>query len=91
MKYIKIAGVSYSIEFLSSEQMKGNIGLADFDNQRIMINDDATEQTKQIAMVHEILHILDKAYNLKFTEEQVKYTAHAILALYKDNQEMDLF
>jgi len=91
MRYIKIAGVTYTIEFLGNDAMGGNIGLADFDNQRIMINDGATEQTKQIAIVHEILHILDKAYNLKLTEEQVKYTAHAILALYKDNETMDLF
>ena len=91
MKTIKVAGLQYTIEFLPNDMMGGNIGLADFDKQRVMINDEATEQTKEIAVVHELLHILDKAYNLKLTEEQVKYTAHAILALYKENQHLDLF
>ena len=50
-----------------------------------MINTGITEQTKRIALMHETLHILDKAYNLKLSEDQVTYTAHALVALAVDN------
>jgi hypothetical protein len=37
---------------------------------------------------HEVLHMLDHAYNLKLSEEQVTFTAHALLALVSDNQQL---
>jgi Zn-dependent peptidase ImmA (M78 family) len=85
MNNIRVAGIDYEIQYLSSEEMNGNIGLADFNNQKIMINTGITEQTKRIALMHETLHILDKAYNLKLSEDQVTYTAHALIALAADN------
>lgn len=82
---IRISGIDYQIEYLDPEDMGGNIGLADFNNQRIMISTGITEQTKRIALIHETLHILDKAYNIKLSEEQVTTLAHAIVALVVDN------
>ena len=38
MNNIRVAGIDYEIQYLSSEEMNGNIGLADFNNQKIMIN-----------------------------------------------------
>jgi hypothetical protein len=85
---IKIAGLNYNLEFVSSENMGGNIGLADFNKQLITINENCTDQTKHIAVLHEILHILDRVYNLKLSEEQVIYTTHALIALFEDNPHM---
>jgi Zn-dependent peptidase ImmA (M78 family) len=85
---MKIAGIEYEVLYLPTDEMKGNIGLADFNKQKIMINSDSTIQTQRIAVVHEVLHILDHAYNLKLSEEQVTFTAHAIVALIADNPEL---
>lgn len=82
---IRVSGIEYDIDYLTPEEMGGNIGLADFNNQRIMISTGITEQTKRIALMHETIHILDKAYNIKLTEEQVTTLAHAIVALVADN------
>jgi Zn-dependent peptidase ImmA (M78 family) len=85
---MRIAGIDYEVIYLSAEAMNGNIGLADFNKQKIMINSDSTIQTQRIAVVHEVLHILDHAYNLKLSEEQVTFTAHSIIALIADNPEL---
>lgn len=83
---IKICGLTYSIQLKTPEEMKGSVGLANFNTQEIWINQTMTDQTKKIAVYHEVLHMLDHAYNLKLSEEQVTFTAHALLALVSDNQ-----
>jgi hypothetical protein len=85
--YLRIAGINYKIELLSTEEMKGHLGLADFNNQKISINKETTEATQQIALIHEVIHILDKSFNIKLTEEQVIYTAQALVSLTNDNPE----
>jgi len=82
---IKICGIVYSILSKTPEEMEGRLGLANFNTQEIWINLGATEQTKKIAVVHEILHMIDHAYNLKLSEEQVVFTSHAFLALLSEN------
>ena len=88
IKYIKICGIEYTISLKTSEEMGGRVGLANFNTQEIWINDTMTEQTKRIALYHEVLHMLDHAYNLKLSEEQVTFTAHALLAVVSDNQQL---
>lgn len=87
---VLIAGIEYDIVEKSGEKMQGNLGLANFNNQEISINQDATEQTKMIAVVHEILHIISDSYNLKMNEEQVKFLTHALIAFRHDNPEINL-
>jgi len=87
MKF-KICGIDYEVKYKTSEEMQGTIGLARFNDQEIWIGDQFTEQTKKIALWHEVLHILDHAYNLKMTEEQVKFQTHALIALVEDNPEV---
>jgi hypothetical protein len=87
---INIAGLTYTINIKSSYAMDGAIGLADFNRQEISINAAMTPQTQKIALYHEILHLLDSVYHLKFTEEQVTYTAHALVALVADNIDSNL-
>jgi len=84
---MKIGGIYYEILHKTNEEMNGNIGLADFNRQEISINTDHTTQTQKIALVHEILHILDSTYHLKLTEEQVIYTAHALIGFIEDNKD----
>ena len=82
---IKVAGITYSIVEKTNEEMGGRLGLADFNSQLISINKDFTDQTKKIAIYHEIIHILSEAYGLNLTETQVKIGTHALLAFLDDN------
>lgn len=82
---IRISGIEYAVDYLLPEHMHGNIGLADFNNQRIMIDTTATQQTKNIALLHEVLHLIDKTYSIGLTEQQVTTLAHALIALSVDN------
>ena len=85
---LKICGITYEVLYKTPEEIQGNIGLALFNSQEIWINETFSEQTKKIALWHEVLHILDHAYNLKMTEEQVKFQTHALIALVEDNPEV---
>ena len=87
---LRVAGIFYDIEYVSSDDLKGLLGTADYNNQKIKINKDATEVTQHIAVIHEIIHILDKSYNIKLSEEQVVYLAQAIVALVKENPDFIL-
>lgn len=82
---LKIAGLDYDVIYKSNDEMNGLIGTADFNKQLISINKEHTEQTQQIALVHEILHILSDAYGVSLSEEQIKILTHGIVALCKDN------
>ena len=88
MNTVRICGLFYNVVHKNNEEMEGRIGLADFNNQLISINSSHTPQTQQIALMHEILHLLDMSYNLKLTEEQVVYTTHSLIALFADNPEL---
>ena len=87
---VKIAGIEYDIVEKSGDEMAGHLGLANFNQQEISINADATPQTKMIAVVHEVLHIISDSYNLKMTEEQVKFLTHGLIAFRNDNPEINL-
>jgi hypothetical protein len=87
MNNVRIAGINYSIDFVDPSQMVtgGGIGEADFNNQAIRINKNVSEQTKQIAIVHEVVHMIDHAYMTKLSEEQVVVFTHGLVQLLKDN------
>jgi len=85
---LKICGLTYTVWFKTAEEMQGTIGLARFNDQEIWIGNHFSEQTQKIGLWHEVLHILSDAYNLKMTEEQVKFQTHALIALVEDNPEM---
>jgi len=82
---LKICGLTYTVLYKTAQEMQGTIGLARFNDQEIWIGDHFTDQTQKIALWHEVLHILSDAYNLKMTEEQVKFMTHALIAFAEDN------
>jgi len=82
---VKVSGIVYSISERTPEEMNGNIGLANFNTQEIWINAAASPQTKMIARWHEIVHILERAYGVKMSEEQVTIFTHALVAFLRDN------
>lgn len=82
---MKICGINYSVLYKTPEEMEGRIGLANFNTQEIWIGNSFSRQTQRIALVHETIHILSDAYNLKLNEEQVKFLAHALIAFNDDN------
>jgi hypothetical protein len=85
MDKVKISGIEYAIVMKTSEEMGGNIGLANFNTQEISINQNMTVQTIKIAKWHEVIHMLDHTYDLDMTEKQVKFFTHALIALFEDN------
>lgn len=82
---VRIAGLQYDIKYKSGDEMGGNLGLANFNLQEISINANATQQTQQVAVLHEVLHIISDSFNLKMSEEQVKILTHGIIAFKHDN------
>ena len=82
---IKICGLVYAILYKTPEEIEGRIGLANFNTQEISINQNMTAQTRKIAKWHEVIHMLDHAYDLDMTEKQVKFFTHALIALFEDN------
>ena len=70
--------------------MNGLIGTADFNKQLISINREHTEQTQEIAFVHEVLHIISDVYGINLTEEQVRVLTHGIIGVCKDNEIVDI-
>jgi Zn-dependent peptidase ImmA (M78 family) len=87
---VKIAGLKYKIIDKDDSDMNGTIGLANFNSQEIWINKSHTEQTRSLARVHELLHIIDQAYGIDLTEKQVTILAHGITACINDNTYLDL-
>jgi hypothetical protein len=85
---LKICGLTYTVLYKTTEEMQGCIGFAKFNDQEIWIGNNFSEQTKKIALWHETLHILSDAYNLRLSEEQVKFLAHALIAIVSDNPEV---
>lgn len=85
MSQVRISGVDYAIIMKPAEEMAGHIGLANFNTQEIWINANSTAQTRKIAKWHEVIHMLDHAYDLEMTERQVKFFTHALVALLEDN------
>ena len=85
---LKICGLTYTVLYKTPEEMQGTIGLARFNDQEIWIGQNFSQQTQKIAVWHETLHILSDAYNLKMTEEQVKFQTHALIAFVQDNPEI---
>ena len=88
---LKICGIEYEVLYKTSDEMQGNIGFARFNDQQIWIGDSFSEQTKKIALLHETLHIMSDAYNMKLDEEHVKVLTHALIALISDNPDFKLY
>ena len=87
MSSVRIAGINYSIDVCDPSQMQdgGRLGEADFNRQTIRINNTFTEQTKQIAITHEVLHMIDHAYGTNLTEQQIVIFTHGLVQFVKDN------
>jgi hypothetical protein len=83
---VSIAGILYQINRLPADEINGLLGTADFNKQCININRDATATTQEIAVLHEIIHIISDAWGLKLTEEQVKIGTHALISFLKENK-----
>lgn len=88
MNIVRIAGIDYSIEVCDPSQMQdgGRLGEADFNRQVIRINNTVTDQTKQIAIIHEVLHMIDHAYGTNLTEQQIVIFTHGLVQFLKDNR-----
>jgi len=85
---VKISGITFHIHEKDPEHMNGLVGMAMFNAQEMWINSASTPQTKMIGRWHEIIHMLDRAYGTKLTEEQVTIFTHALVAFLQDNKDI---
>ena len=90
MDKILISGITYDIRYLPTESMNGLIGTADFNRQLISINSDHTEQTKKVALIHEVLHIISETYGLDLSEHQVKILTHGVISVLSENKNLEV-
>lgn len=90
MNQFKVAGIDYTIVRCEPDQMGGHIGQADFNAQEVRIGRQYTQQTKKIAVYHEIIHILSDTYGLKLSEQQVQIGTHALMGFLSENSEFNI-
>lgn len=56
--------------------------------ERIILNEDSTEEQKKAALIHELIHGLDEIYIIGLKEKQIEKLGNALYMLIRDNPEM---
>jgi hypothetical protein len=80
---ISIIGRKYDVEI--KDDLGGSVGLCDYDKLRIDIKSGQHPALEADTFLHEIVHGIDDAMQLKMSERQVHCTATGIIAVLKDN------
>ena len=80
---ITVVGREYSI--VVKEDLVGLYGQCDYDNLRIDIKSGQIPLLEADTLLHELIHSIDDAMQLKMSERQVHCTATGIIALLRDN------
>jgi hypothetical protein len=82
---VRVLGRNYSI--VVKEELTGLAGQCDYDNLRIDIRSGQHSLLEADTLLHELVHAIDDAMQLKMSERQVHCTANGVIALLKDNPE----
>ena len=82
---VKIAGVTYPIEYTKQMDVENAIAYIDFNNQIIKIDANYTIEMQKAALLHEVIHGVSYGYNVGLSEEQVEKLARGLYATLKDN------
>ena len=91
MKSIRVLGVDYTIEETDAPIIDGKLclGLIDYDSQRIELYRHTSEQTKSLALLHEIGHAIffgmDVQIDKDLEEKVVEMMARGLYQIAKDN------
>ena len=79
---IRILGKAFKVTNVVPDDLNGE---CDTDTQTISIRDGQPLESEQDTMLHEVIHAIDEAMDVKMKETQVKKMATALLAVLKDN------
>lgn len=79
---IKILGKAFAVNANVPEALNGE---CDTDKQTISIRDGQPLESEQDTVLHEVVHAIDEAMDIKMKETQVKKLATGFLAVIKEN------
>ena len=87
IRTIKIAGTVYPIQYTDKMDIEGAIAYIDFNKQIIVIDNNYPDEMKKLALLHEIIHGVNYAYNAGLEEAEVDKLSRGLYATLKDNIE----
>lgn len=83
---IKLLGKRIVIQYTAGAPLDDGLnGECDSDKQLILIRDGQPLESEQDTVLHEVVHAIDEAMDIKMKETQVKKLATGLLAVVKDN------
>ena len=85
-RYIKVEYV----EFIQSDDGEPS-GLADFDNNKILIKTGLEKHLELETIVHEVFHFIQEAFGLKISDKDADAYARGIRTVIEDNKDLHIF
>lgn len=82
---IKIAGVTYPIDYTTKMDIENAIAYIDFNKQIIKIDANYPIEMQKSALLHEVIHGVSYSYNVGLSEDEVEKLARGLYATFKDN------
>ena len=82
---VRIAGVTYPIEYTTQMDIENAIAYIDFNKQIIKIDANYPPEIQKSALLHEVIHGVSYGYNIGLSEDQVEKLARGLYATLKDN------
>ena len=84
-KTLQIASFRYTLGFAELNDNHHLLGQCRNDKQQMVFEPNLTQQTKDQALWHEVLHAIDTCYSCKLEEEEIDRTAQGITAVLKND------
>lgn len=85
IREIRIAGVTYAIEYVYRMDVENAIAYIDFNKQIIKIDARYPPEIQKVSLLHEIIHGVSYGYNVGLSEDQVEKLSRGLYATMKDN------
>lgn len=88
---VKICGVSFDVVYLDNlnDGNKVLLGETNYDNTTIKLcSSNQSEEGKKMTFIHEVVHVIDNAFQLKLSEEYIESIGRGVFALINDNPDI---
>ena len=94
MPKLKIGAITFNVTYTTKPitiegddgEEYGCWGDIEYITQRIQIDKMATKERQQTALLHEVIHAIDKEYQTRLTEPTVSCLASGLMAAFKQNR-----
>jgi hypothetical protein len=83
---VRILGKRYSVERVDKSAIVDDLGVCDFKALKILVVRDLHKDLEQDTLLHEVMHAVDEAMQLKMSERQICAMASGLLAVLKDDK-----